>query len=47
LLKTLAGWRAVKPPRRIGLHLKGDVRMLGDRYLVELVLERRKQQKLK
>ncbi len=39
LLRSAGGWRALETFRRLGIHIKGDERILGDSDFVESVLE--------
>lgn len=39
LIRTAGGWQALKGFRRLGMHIKGDERILGDSDFVESVLE--------
>jgi REP element-mobilizing transposase RayT len=39
LIRSVGGWKALKAFRRLGIHIKGDERILGDSDFVESVLE--------
>jgi REP element-mobilizing transposase RayT len=39
LIRSAGGWRALKAFRKLGIHIKGDERILGDSDFVETVLE--------
>jgi REP element-mobilizing transposase RayT len=39
LIRSVGGWKALKAFRRLGIHIKGDERILGNSDFVESVLE--------
>jgi len=39
LIRSVGGWKSLKAFRKLGIHVKGDERILGDNDFVESVLE--------